>query len=169
MKYFIITILLSALFSIAALGQTFSYFNKTWGNEYNYLSFSSVVSVVDGYIVFGSYSDTLENSSFDLLKFDFYGNLVWRKNLCPEDDKESTILQKDMIKDDDGSIVMAGLVGLSPDPNTRDTRIIKINKDGEIIWKKDIGSEINESMSPLQKSHLSAIFKKSIYTLLDFG
>ena len=135
--------------SLSALGQTFSYFNKTWGDEFNYLAFSSVSTIDDGYIVFGSYSDTTEYAPLDLLKFDLLGNLQWRKNLCINSPNDSYILNKDMIQDLSGDLVLAATIEKFSSTTDSDIRIIKVSQNGEIIWKKDFGGMLNESISQL--------------------
>lgn len=75
-----IIILISALLSLAAWGQSFTYFNKTQGVEGVFSqSYSQILEIDSAYYTFGAYDDTIQQLSTTLTKIDFLGDVLWRR------------------------------------------------------------------------------------------
>ncbi len=124
------------------------------GGEVDY--FSNIASVSDGYIVVGRSASTNGdltglNKGFEdaiIVKYDINGNVLWKKNYGGNyNDRFNNIISVS-----DGHVAVGysnstteDLTGLNKGSN--DAIIVKYDKNGNILWKKNYGGTSNDEFS----------------------
>ncbi len=82
-----------------------------------------------------------------LLKLDASGNKIWEKTIGENKDVGASHI----IKTSDGGLLITGNTKDTPD-NSRDALLIKIDTDGNLVWKKHYGTADGESASGITAS-----------------
>ena len=110
-------------------------------------SFRSIIETQDGYVVVGKTcpveNGELANSDAIIIKYDKNGNIIWQKNYGVNKGLEEF---NSIIETQDGYVVVGyasflyieGLANISQ----IDAIIIKYDKNGNIIWKKNWGGKV---------------------------
>ena len=127
--------------------------NKIFGNnEYNESGIDIIEINDNGFIVLGQkklFGDWMNQNSIWLIKIDFNGELEWNKTISKEDKGCSGhIIQK---QDDEGFII-AGTLRTLGTPHSSDIYLLKIDKEGTIVWEKTFNRNKNEYCYSFDKS-----------------
>ena len=134
---------------------------KNWGGN-GYDDFTGVISTEDGgFIIVGeSESNDIEGlqnkGSYDaiVLKYDKDGNLIWQKSWGGNDSERFTSVA---VTEDGGFVAVGNTQFLVYEGDSRlDAIIVKYNKDGNVLWQKSYGNELNE-------------FYESVVEIDDYG
>ncbi len=146
-----ITITESTLENCITSFVTFKEFKKHYGGaDYDY--FYGVIPISDGYIAVGfsrSTDEDLEDverkgaQDAIIVKYDFYGNVVWKKNFGGTADD----LFNKVIQVSDGYVAVGrsysddgDLLNLHYGPTSgTDCIIVKFDTNGNVVWKKNFG------------------------------
>ena len=134
---------------------------KNWGGN-GYDDFTGVISTEDGgFIIVGeSESNDIEGlqnkGSYDaiVLKYDKDGNLIWQKSWGGNDSERFTSVA---VTEDGGFVAVGNTQFIVYEGDSRlDAIIVKYNKDGNVLWQKSYGNELNE-------------FYESVVEIDDYG
>lgn len=111
--------------------------SKVWSKTYGGASQDSgseVIAVSDGYVIAGiSYSSTNHNGDVYVIKTDLNGNLIWQKTYGGF----AYDMGYSIAATDDGYIVIGDT--LSYGHGSYDVYLLKIDKNGNLIWEKTFG------------------------------
>ena len=134
---------------------------KNWGGN-GYDDFTGVISTEDGgFIIVGeSESNDIEGlqnkGSYDaiVLKYDKDGNMIWQKSWGGNDSERFTSVA---VTEDGGFVAVGNTQFIVYEGDSRlDAIIVKYNKDGNVLWQKSYGNELNE-------------FYESVVEIDDYG
>lgn len=118
--------------------------NVLWDKEYetsNVVTYTTLVNVKDGFMT-GGYR-WVNNKRRNLIKkFDYQGNELWEKLIGDTLVLGGDNLCRDLVFDN-GYIFMA-TSGFDTVSSTTNAFLIKMDKDGNIIWQKNYGADIYE-------------------------
>lgn len=143
---------------------------KSYGENYSNDILLDIYPINDGYLIGGSTSmDKFRNTpsgingpkSFYLIKIDLDGNVIWEKIYGGS---EEETIEKIISTDDGGYLILGGTLSNDGDVQSRkdkyydpeqydmDVWIVKIDKDGNIIWEKSYGGDRWDRMSSVIKT-----------------
>ncbi len=109
------------------------------GDEYDYSE--DIVRTLDGnFVIVGNTfygGETVEEDVY-ILKIDDSGDLIWEKRIERKGCDQAFSVQE---APDGGYIICGGTKSFSEDFNIY---VLKLNKDGELVWEKTIGNEEEE-------------------------
>jgi outer membrane protein OmpA-like peptidoglycan-associated protein len=144
--------------------------NKQWDKIFGGINCESGFSLLElnnGYI-FAGYVESFGNGDYDswAIRTDFSGNIIWNKTYGGQDlDITRTIRQTS-----DGNFIMAGWTESFGNGN-EDVWLFKIDQNGEMIWSKTYGGELNDgaySIYPTEDNgYIIAGYTNSLTKLSD--
>ncbi len=125
--------------------RTDKYGKVLWTNTYggNYDDGASdVVQAPDGnFVVVGTSSSFgAGQAQVYILKIDQQGNKIWEKTIGENKDVAASNIRNTT----DGNFIITGNTKDTPD-NSRDALLLKVDKDGNLLWKKHYGTANGES------------------------
>ncbi len=134
-----ILILLSLYLSVQTYAQSTYYFNKIWEADTAIFIAPIVQPLEDGnYWVVTGVSEGPNHKEVVLRKIDSLGNEIWSNKIDTGEEYRLALFQNDLIVNQDSSYVFFFLYdwgGID-----RDIRVVKFNKEGEVLWKKIHGT-----------------------------
>ena len=120
--------------------QTFTYFNKVFGNDStSYYTFSKVLNIDNDYLVFGGTSNGIDPTIHLMLSLDSLGNTLWKTPLDSGENLIGYFTSTDGFISSDDKVLYAYSYFTESNSLTN-IRIVKAEKTGEINWKKDYGT-----------------------------
>ena len=133
---------------------------KTIGGSSND-NVSSAIILDDGYILAGTSSSNISGEKtevsiggkdFWLVKIDFNGTIIWQKTIGGLLDDE---LRKVILTNDNNILIIGNSnsnIGGNKTENSfgsNDAWLVKINQNGNVIWDKTIGGNLDESVNDI--------------------
>ena len=115
---------------------------KTFGGTFREEVGDLVVLDEGGYAVLGSYSQAKDDDDFWLLRVSSGGELLWDKKYGGEDREEASSISLQT----DGGFILAGYTG-SKGAGDLDAWLVRVDKDGALLWDKTYGGVGNEGAS----------------------
>ncbi|MGB1241266.1 MAG: T9SS type A sorting domain-containing protein [Chitinophagales bacterium] len=145
MKLFplIITLLvISNLVCYSQSSNTTTYFNKSYSCDSLNQNAIAVIPYNGNYLVAGIYQDNNNYSAFYVRTLNSLGNVVWEKIVDEGEGHRMMSGGGSFIPTNDGNFIMAVTkcleVNSLGEPSVQSIALIKINKNGELIWKKNL-------------------------------
>jgi hypothetical protein len=127
----------SNIFVVKTDGEGNEIWSKTIESEFNILTSAGLSSKNGGYYVLASIVYFPEQGDdLLLLKLDEEGNEVWTRTW-----EEDSMVGNAMIQDSEGNLIITGRVDFG-EGHGPDVIVLKVNRQGEEIWKKNYGDEI---------------------------
>ncbi len=134
-NFLILIFLILVLFTKAQIT-----FEKTYGGIYHDRGYSVQQTNDSGYIITGSYGDSIVNLAY-LIKTDSLGDTLWTKTYSGNPCSEGYSVQQT----NDGGYIVAGIIynhlidSLSTDSSFTNVYLIKTNSLGDTLWTKTYG------------------------------
>jgi hypothetical protein len=141
--------------------------DKVYGGRYCESGFS-LLELDEGYILAG-YTESFGPGNYDswIIRTDLLGEIVWNKTYGGEDLDVSRSIQKTS----DGCFIIAGWAE-SFGPGKEDVWLFKINENGEVLWEKTFGKELDDAAysayETVDGGFIVAGYKSSWAKLSDF-
>jgi hypothetical protein len=141
----------------------------------------AIVKLTDGYLIVSetkSYDGDVQSNYFErhniwIFKTDFFGNLVWEKTIGGSDGSSVYTISKY----NDTVFYLFGVTGStdgdvqSGNQGLGDNWIVKLNEEGDILWEKTFGGDLNDKYGSLQLTEDGdlLIFSETWSKIGDFG